>query len=85
MRAPLVYMPPPFGIIWDGLQNWLSRVIRMTGRGGMRLVKPGTQLTPIKTVDELLACRPARMEPIPGKKMLKMKQQMPVALGTEGT
>ena len=47
--------------------------------------RQGPLLTPIKTVEELLACRPARMEPMPGKNMLKMKQQMPVALGTEGT
>lgn len=42
-------------------------------------------LTPMSTVDELFACRPARMEPNPGMKMLKIRQQIPVALGTEGT
>ena len=41
--------------------------------------------TPIRTVDEELAWRPASREPRPGRKMLKMKQQMPVARGTDGT
>ena len=52
-------------------------------RAGLRW--GGAHPTPIRTVEELLACRPARMEPMPGKNMFKMKQQMPVDLGTEGT
>ena len=41
--------------------------------------------TPMRTVEELLACIPARIEPKPGKKMLKMRQHTPVDLGTDGT
>jgi hypothetical protein len=45
----------------------------------------GHRHTPMRMIDELLAWSPASTDPNPGKKILKMRQQMPVALVTEGT
>jgi len=55
----------------------------------MNPMRPGKRknwMIPIRTVEELFACKPAMTLPRPGKgRMLRIKHSKPVALGTLGT